>query len=242
MPIDIDCFEDADDLRAPSTSERIIRFLLADVDQAYTRQEISDAIDVNPETVGTNLTRLKDRGLVRHHEPYWALTEDRDQAINTLRTQYSALDERPTDDWDEWNEYDIPSDDRNQVRDDPDADNTPASLSLTGTTRPHHETATAVIERVRDRLDDSIVALYLFGSVARHTATADSDVDVFAVIADDVDYVTVDDQLLDIAYEVQLEYGVRVEVHSLRAGEFAVRKNRGDPFIRTVVEEGIVDV
>jgi predicted nucleotidyltransferase len=210
MPIDIDRFEGGD-IHTPTTSEQILRFLIASDNQAYTRQEIADAIDVNPETVGTNLTRLKDHELVRHREPYWALTDDHDRAVETLRTRY-------------------------------DTETTSVSQSITETTRPHYEAATTFAERVRDRLGDSIDALYLFGSVAHRTATADSDVDIFAVIADDVDYTTVDDQLLEIAYDVQLEYGVRVEVHSLRANEFDARKESGDPFIHTVVEEGVVSV
>lgn len=205
MPIDIDRFENAENLRNPPTSERIIRFLVAHDDQAYTRREIADAIGANPETVGTNLTRLKERGLVRHREPYWTLTDDRERAIDVLRARYE-----------------------------------PNSTSLSSgetTTRPRREAAKTFFERVRDRLDDAVNGLYLFGSVARDTATADSDVDVLAVVADDADYATVDDQLLDIAYDVQLEYGVRVEVHSIRASEFAARRERGEPFVRTVVEE-----
>lgn len=241
MPIDINCFESADNLRAPPTSERIIGFLLEHDRQAYTRREIADAIDVNPETVGTNLTRLKDRGLVRHREPYWALTDDRDHAIDALHTRHDTLDD--------CNEHVVPSGEPNQARDSSDTemihdvDSTSTALSQAETTTYLHQEATTVfVERVRDRLDDTIDTLYLFGSVARNTATADSDVDVFAVITDDADYVTVDDQLLDIAYDVQIEYGVRVEVHSSRASEFAVQKERGDPLIRTVVEEGVVSV
>lgn len=247
MPIDINYFESADNLRAPPTSECIIRFLLEHDSQAYTRREIASAIDVNPETVGTNLTRLKDRGLVRHREPYWALTADRDHAIDALHTRYDTLDDCPNTD--DCNERVVSSDDLNQARDSSntemihDVDSTSTTLSQAETTTYlHQEATTAFVERVRDRLDDTIDTLYLFGSVARHTATADSDVDVFAVITDDTDYVTVDDQLLDIAYDVQIEYGVRVEVHSSRASEFAVRRKRGDPLVRTVVEEGVVSV
>ena len=78
MPIDIEQFEDEPTLDEPTTSERIVRFLLEHADQAFTRSEIADALDVNPETVGTNLTRLKARELVRHREPYWAFTDDHD--------------------------------------------------------------------------------------------------------------------------------------------------------------------
>ena len=117
-------------------------------------------------------------------------------------------------------------------------DNTGAWSSTDPTSGLYREAATVFFERVHDHLDTAIDALYLFGSVARATPTADSDVDVLAVIPDDADYATVDDQLLDIAYDVELEYGVRVEINSVRASEFTARNERGDLFIRTVVEEG----
>lgn len=247
MPIDIDRFEDAEALRDPPTSERILRFLIEHDDNAYTRGEIADAIDANPETVGTNLTRLKDSGLVRHREPYWAVTDDREDAINTLNDRYddaALTDLLGTEDWNEWKEHAVTPDEFNTPWDDIDDegtsedDNTGSSSSTEPITKPHREAATVFFEGVRDRLDTAIDALYLFGSVARANAMADSDVDVLAVVSDDADYATVDDQLLDIAYDVQLEYGVRVEVHSIRASEFAARKERGDPFIRTVLQEG----
>ena len=216
MPINNECFEVPADLKAPLTSERVIRFLIEHNDSAYTRRESADAIDANPETVGTNLTRLKDRGLVRHREPYWALTDDRERVIDTLRDRY---------------------DDAVVTEETPENENTCASSSTDPTSSPHREAATVFFERVRDHLETAFDALYLFGSVARATPTADSDVDVLAVISDDADYATVDDQLLDIAYDVELEYGVRVEVHSIRAIEFTARNERGDPFIRTVVDE-----
>lgn len=226
MPIDVDRFEDAEEFRHLTTSERVVRFLLAHDDQAYTRREIADAIDANPETVGTNLTRLKERGLVRHREPYWAFTADRERAVDVLRARYDdafLADLFGTEDRDEQKRRAV----------------SPAAET---TVPPHREAARIFFERVRDRLDDVVDALYLFGSLARDAATADSDVDVLAVVSDDADYAAVDDQLLDISYDVQLEYGVRVEVHSIRAGEFAERRERGDPFVRIVVEEGEVRV
>lgn len=244
MPIDIDRFEETDDLSPPPTSERILRLLVANADQAYTRQEIADAIDASPETVGTNLTRLKDSGLVRHREPYWALTTDREHAITTLRTRYNYHSTA-----DEWMDHAATSDSHNQARDSQSAETTGENETHAGisssakpTSRPHREATTAFFEHVRNHLAASIDTLTLFGSVARQTATADSDVDVLAVVCDDADYLAVDDQLLDIAYDVQLQYGVRVEVHSLSTSEFAARKKRDDPFIRTVVEEGTANV
>lgn len=102
---------------------------------------------------------------------------------------------------------------------------------------PHRAAARAFLDRVRDDLEpDSIAELWLFGSVVRDEADTDSDVDVLAVISDEADYATVDDRLLDIAYDVQLEYGVRIEVHAIEAEEFEARKERGDPFVRSIIE------
>lgn len=62
-----------------STAEAIIRHLADHDELAFTRQEIADAIDRNPNTVSTNLSRLKNRGFVEHRGNYWALTEDEER-------------------------------------------------------------------------------------------------------------------------------------------------------------------
>jgi predicted nucleotidyltransferase len=249
MPIDINRFESngRDGFRDRSTSERIVRFLLAHDDSAFTRSEIAEAVDVNPETVGTNLTRLKNRGLVRHREPYWALTDDTEHAIETVRDQYGdadlieRLEQRGRTESDSDTDLAVSS---TQSRTDANisgsshAGSTGSPVSAVRDTNSHREAATAFFDRVRGRLDTSVETLYLFGSVARKDASAESDVDVLAVVADTADYAVVDDRLLDIAYDVQLAYGVRVEVHLIRATEFEARKARGDPFVQAVLEEG----
>lgn len=106
----------------------------------------------------------------------------------------------------------------------------------------HRAAADAFFERVRAQLGDEVDALILFGSVARGTQSATSDVDVLAVVADGAAYGTVDDRLLDIAYDVQLEYEVPIEVHAIDAAEFAIRKERGEPFVRSVMAEGTTSV
>ena len=233
MPIDIEQFDDEPTLGEPTTGERIVRFLITHDDQAFTRSEIADAIDADPETVGTNLTRLKARGLVRHREPYWAFTDDHEQARTVLRERdadnLAALLSEPerdsshgTDDGSRTTYPDAQALDESSLLDD-----------------PHRAAASAFVQRARDRLDDAIDACYVFGSVARGTETAASDVDVLVVIADEADVRAVDDQLLDIAFEVQLEHDVPIEVHSLRASEFARRRERGEPFVRRVVTEGV---
>ncbi len=120
MPISIDRFEESEEIRELSTSERIVRFLLAHSEQAFTRREIAEAIDTSPETVGTNLTRLKDRGLVRHREPYWAMTDDRERALSALRARYEdaylnkLLGE---ENWEEWKQHAATPEEIEQARD-----------------------------------------------------------------------------------------------------------------------------
>lgn len=102
----------------------------------------------------------------------------------------------------------------------------------------HRAAFTAFAKRVTDHFANEITALYLFGSVARGAHAAHSDVDVLAVIADDAEFRRTDDRLLDLAFEVQLEYDVSIEVHTLPAADFTARKDRDEPFVRTVISEG----
>lgn len=247
MPIDVDRFESAD---APPTSVRIVRFLLAQDDSAYTRGELARALDIDAETVGTNLTRLKERGIVRHRRPYWTVVEDRDHIIDELRRRY---DERYVEDLLPGGESsDLPDGTggrepssaiglhsmANPAGADDTSDSKTAPASTGDPVTSHRAAASAFTKRVRDELGGAVEGVHLFGSVARDAATADSDVDVLVVVTDDADFASVDDRLLAIAYDVQLEFGVPVEVHSVRASEFARRREQGDPFIRTVLEEG----
>lgn len=96
MTMDIEEFEAAGDEDSElSTSEAIVKFLLENRDQAWKRSEIADKIDRDPNTVGTNLSRLKERGLVRHRKNHWAITNNREQIIEAIRfsNTLSALNE-----------------------------------------------------------------------------------------------------------------------------------------------------
>lgn len=81
-------------------------YLYTNRDKAFTRAEIATSIDEDPNTVGTALSRLKQRKLVRHKGEYWAIATDH----NRLRDAYALhaitdrLDEDDggidPDDWD----------------------------------------------------------------------------------------------------------------------------------------------
>ncbi|GAA0274423.1 helix-turn-helix domain-containing protein [Halobacterium noricense] len=95
MPVSIDEFESGDLPDGPTVPEQVIVYLYTHRDTAFTRSEIATAIDGDPNTVGTALTRLKERDLVRHRGQYWALAEDEQRvaAAYDLHSVSVRLDE-----------------------------------------------------------------------------------------------------------------------------------------------------
>lgn len=89
MPIHREQFDAMEEGEKATTSERIVAFLYENRNQAFTRGEIAEAIDQNPNTVATNLTRLKKRGLLEHKDKYWAITADHERIADAL--QFSGM-------------------------------------------------------------------------------------------------------------------------------------------------------
>ena len=84
MPITIDEFESGDVGGDESVPMRVATFLAENRDHAFTRSEIAEAIDADPNVVGSALSRFKKAELVRHRGRYWAITEDTER----LRSAY----------------------------------------------------------------------------------------------------------------------------------------------------------
>ena len=107
MPVSIDEFESGDLPGGPSVPEQVVTYLYRHRDRAFTRSEIAAAVDGDPNTVGTALSRLKDRNLVRHRGEYWAITDDEERvaAAYDLHAASTRLDDRDggiePDEWDE---------------------------------------------------------------------------------------------------------------------------------------------
>ncbi len=49
------------------------------------RSEIAENIGRDPNTVGTNLSRLERRGLARHRQNHWAITDDEQRLAREIR-------------------------------------------------------------------------------------------------------------------------------------------------------------
>ncbi|TQQ81325.1 nucleotidyltransferase domain-containing protein [Halonotius terrestris] len=101
----------------------------------------------------------------------------------------------------------------------------------------HTDAATAFVRRVRKANIDGLESLILFGSTARGEAAGlDSDVDFLVVVGEAADTDTVENTLRDIAYDVMLEYGPVVEVHTVSESTFEQRREH--PFVRQAMRDG----
>ncbi|SEH45859.1 hypothetical protein SAMN05192561_10283 [Halopenitus malekzadehii] len=79
MPVRIEEFEIGALPNGPSVPEQVLTYLYTNRDNAFTRSEIATGINEDPNTVGTALSRLKQRNLIRHKGEYWAIAEDLDR-------------------------------------------------------------------------------------------------------------------------------------------------------------------
>ena len=84
MPVRIEEFETGELPSGPSVPEQVLAYLFTNRDRAFTRSEIASGTEEDPNTVGTALSRLKQRNLVRHKGEYWAITAD----LNRVRDAY----------------------------------------------------------------------------------------------------------------------------------------------------------
>ena len=117
MPIDIETFESASEDRLQHSGEtnadRVMPFLTAHPDQAFTQSEIRDATEIKAGSISVVLSRLEDRGLVRHKGNYWALGEVDDVAAygSMLESTRAANDRFGEENMDEWLEHAVDDED-----------------------------------------------------------------------------------------------------------------------------------
>lgn len=101
MPIGRDAFErladDEDRPRPGTNAAKLLSFLRASADKAFTQSELVDATDVTAGSVGPTLVRLRERGRVAHHGNYWRVS-DHEESVDAATGHASAtLTARETD-------------------------------------------------------------------------------------------------------------------------------------------------
>lgn len=85
--IDTEEFEDADGngFTELNDTERIVLFLDENGDRARKAATVADRVGLDADAVSSVLSRLKERGLVRHKRPYWAITNDEERLRQAYR-------------------------------------------------------------------------------------------------------------------------------------------------------------
>ena len=117
MPIDIGTFESSPEDRLQqseeTTADRVMRLLATHPDQAFTKGEIRDATGVKAGSISVVLSRLEDRGLVRHKGNYWALGEADDVADYTSmgESTRASNDRIGEENMEEWLEHAVDDED-----------------------------------------------------------------------------------------------------------------------------------
>ncbi|WP_430506485.1 MarR family transcriptional regulator [Haloparvum sp. PAK95] len=96
--IDIEEFEnvDPDKFEERNDTERIVVFLDEHDDRAWKAATIAERLGLETDAVSAILSRLKERGLVRHKRPYWAITDDKErlQSAYRLHRHHETADEQ----------------------------------------------------------------------------------------------------------------------------------------------------
>lgn len=92
-------------------------------------------------------------------------------------------------------------------------------------------------ESVRQSLGPNLVDLRIFGSEARGEAGPDSDLDVLVVVRPDAERSILEDRAIDIAFEVNLAFGVYISPRVVTPEILSDPVWRETPFLKAVARE-----
>ena len=95
-----------------------------------------------------------------------------------------------------------------------------------------------LVEGIRQVMPDQIISIVLYGSVARGTATNESDIDIAIIVKDKLDSAT-EDALSDVIVDLNLKYDKVFSMVDIQDEEL---KRWGNvlPFFKNVAKDGVV--
>jgi predicted nucleotidyltransferase len=97
----------------------------------------------------------------------------------------------------------------------------------------------AFVERLRQTLAANVLDVRLFGSEARGEATPESDIDVLVVVQPDTERVALEDRIIDLAFDVNLAFGVYISPRVMTRGILNHPVWRETPFIKNITRESV---
>ena len=95
------------------------------------------------------------------------------------------------------------------------------------------------VTRLRQTLSTHLLDVRLFGSEARGEATPESDIDVLIVVQPDADRVRLEDRIIDLAFDVNVAFGVYVSPRVMTAAMLNDPVRRETPFLKNVARESL---
>lgn len=76
MPVDFERYQPTDLPDEGTNGRRILEFLADHPDLGFRPSELATELDIPRGSVGTTLSRLESRGLIRHKGEYWAINPE----------------------------------------------------------------------------------------------------------------------------------------------------------------------
>ena len=73
MPVDFESYHPSNLPNEGTNGRQILEYLAQNPELGFTPTELADEINIPRGSVGTTLSRLEERGLVRHKGKYWAI-------------------------------------------------------------------------------------------------------------------------------------------------------------------------
>lgn len=107
MPVDFENYRPTDLPDENTNGRRILEFLAANPETGYRAGELTEELEIPRGSVGTTLSRLESRGLVRHKGQYWAINPEAYDAhtasvvgLQTVAEQFEGDYYDQNSDWD----------------------------------------------------------------------------------------------------------------------------------------------
>ena len=95
-----------------------------------------------------------------------------------------------------------------------------------------------LVEGIKNILGDNLVSIVLYGSVARGTATEESDIDIAVITKQEFDY-KLRDKVVELAVDIDLKYDTVISIVDIDYNRYLEWQDIM-PFYKNIKKEGIV--
>ncbi len=108
MPIKLDSYTDAPPVTPGTNAHKLLAVLIEHPEMGFTPKELVELTDVGNSSVHKTLARLREKGLVRQVDSYWAVAEDvaasQIATVVSLQEIQAEYDDAYGNDGDDWAE------------------------------------------------------------------------------------------------------------------------------------------